>query len=52
MRIETSNPRRVFQVGLRKQIDISDCGRVYLEPDEQVTFVTPSGKEHDFVAKS
>ncbi len=52
MRIETTNPRRVFQVGLRRQIDISDCGRVYLEQDEQVTFVTPSGKEHDFVAKS
>lgn len=52
MRIETTTPPRVFQVGLRKQIDISDCGRVYLEPDEQVTFVTPAGKEHDFVAKS
>ena len=52
MRIETTNPRRVFQVGLRKQIDISDCGRVYLDADEQVTFVTPVGKEHDFVAKS
>ncbi len=52
MRIETTNPRRVFQVGLRRQIDISDCGRLYLERDEQVTFVTPAGKEHDFVAKS
>ena len=52
MRIETTKPPRVFQVGLRKQIDISDCGRVYLESDEQVTFVTPAGKEHDFVAKS
>ncbi len=52
MRIETTNPRRVFRVGLRRQIDISDCGRLYLERDEQVTFVTPAGKEHDFVAKS
>ncbi len=52
MRIETTNPRRVFRVGLSKQIDIFDCGRVYLEPDEQVTFVTPAGMEHDFVAKN
>lgn len=52
MRFERTDPVRVFQVGLDQQISISDCGRVYLEPDEQVTFVTPAGKEHDFVAKS
>ena len=52
MRFERTDPVRVFNVGLEGQIDISDCGRVYLEQDEQVTFVTPSGKEHDFVAKS
>ncbi len=52
MRFERTDPMRVFQVGLDQQISISDCGRVYLEPDEQVTFVTPAGKEHDFVAKN
>ena len=52
MKVETSDPPRVFQVGLEHQIAVSDCGRVYLEPDEQVTFVTPAGKQHDFVAKS
>ncbi len=52
MRFERTDPMRVFQVGLDQQISISDCGRVYLEPDEQVTFVTRAGKEHDFVAKN
>jgi hypothetical protein len=33
-------------------VEISDCGRLRLEPDEQVTFVSASGKEHDFTAKS
>lgn len=39
-------------MGLKKQIEISDCGRVELGADEQVTFVTPSGKEYDVAAKS
>ncbi len=52
MRFERTDPVRAFRVGLEGQISISDCGRVYLESDEQVTFVTPAGKEHDFVAKS
>ena len=52
MKFERTDPVRVFQVGLDQQISISDCGRIYLEPDEQVTFVTPAGKEHDFVAKN
>ena len=52
MKFEPTDPARVFQVGLKRQISIADCGRIHLEPDEQVTFVTSSGKEHDFVAKS
>ncbi len=51
MKIDKNDPPRIFQVGLHK-ITISDCGKIYLEPDEQVTFTTPSGKEHDFAAKS
>jgi hypothetical protein len=51
MRFEKKNPPRVFSVGREAPIHISDCGRVYLEPDEQVTFVTADGKEHDFAAK-
>jgi hypothetical protein len=52
MKIEKREPPRVFRVGEGNKIEISDCARIYLEPDEQVTFVTKSGKEHDFVAKS
>ena len=52
MKFEPTDPARVFQVGLERQISIADCGRIHLEPDEQVTFVTPTGKQHDFVAKS
>ena len=33
-------------------IEIADCGAIHLDADEQVTFITPSEREHDFVAKS
>lgn len=52
MKITRNEPPRVFQVGEGGKIRISDCGKIYLEPDEQVTFVTVTGKEHDFAAKS
>ena len=52
MRIELKNPPRTYTVGVDKHITISDCGRVYLNNDEQLTFVNPSGKETDFSAKS
>jgi|GEM_PF-288153 len=52
MRIELKKTPRKFQVGQDKQITISDCGNIYLDPDEQVTFMTPTGKEYDFAAKS
>jgi hypothetical protein len=52
MKIVKKEPPRVFQVGEGRKISISDCGKIHLEPDEQVTFVTATGKEHDFAAKS
>lgn len=52
MRIDVKEPPRTYRVGASGEIEISDCGRIYLEPDEQVTFVTPAGREHDFAAKS
>lgn len=42
---------RAFKVGLAQQITIKDCGQIQLEPDEQVTFVTPQGAEYDLVRK-
>ena len=44
-------PPRVFTVGDTQSIEISDYGEVLLRPDEQLTFVTPSGSRHDFAAK-
>lgn len=45
-------PPRIFSVGQHGQIQIRDCGQAHLEPDEQVTFVTSSGRQYDFAAKS
>ena len=52
MRFEEKKPPRIFSVGANGDIHISDCGQIYLEPDEQVTFVTGDGKEYDVAAKN
>jgi len=51
MKFEENNPPRKFSVGRTGAIEISDCGRVFLDPDEMVTFVTPRGHEYDVTAK-
>lgn len=51
MNFDEKNPPRVFAVGANRQIDIKDCGVVALEADEQVTFVSPEGREYDLAAK-
>jgi hypothetical protein len=43
--------KRFFKVGLHKKIHIADCGKIELEPDEQVTFTTPTGAEYDVARK-
>ena len=52
MKMNPKNPPRKFRVGEHKQIEISDCASIELSADEQVTFVTPSGKEYDVARKS
>lgn len=52
MEFKAVAPPRKFRVGLKSQIEISDCARIELEPDEQVTFVSSGTKEHDFAAKN
>jgi len=52
VKVTPIDPPRLFSVGLREAIQLKDCGRVALEPDEQVTFVTESGTEYDVVRKS
>lgn len=51
VRVEPNDPPRTFRVGRGRRIEISDCGTVHLEPDEQVTFVTAAGAEYDVARK-
>lgn len=51
MRLDLLESPRIFRVGPKKRIQIRDYGRIYLRPDEQVTFATDSGTEYDIVKK-
>lgn len=51
MRIVPTDPPRVFEVGWGEPIQMKDCGRVVLDADEQVTFLTESGGEYDVARK-
>ena len=51
MKFKEINPPREFETGFGEIIKIKDCGRVELEPDEQVTFTTPGGAEYDLARK-
>ncbi|MCU1282802.1 MAG: hypothetical protein JWM53_6348 [bacterium] len=46
------DPPRLFQTGRGEPIQIKDCGRMALAPNEQITFVTESGAEYDVARKS
>jgi len=46
--IEIKPPRR-FTAG---NVEIQHCANVELQPEEQVTFITESGKEYDVMRKS
>ena len=52
MNVEPLDPPRTFTVGLGQQVELSDCGRVDLAPDELVTLRTDAGGEYDIVRKS
>ena len=52
VRLDPKDPPRTYQVGWGEPVTISDCGTVHLEPDEQLTFVTPDGGEYDLTRKS
>lgn len=51
MKFQETKPPRRFRIGKTGEIEISDCGRMNLEPDEMVTFVTAAGREYDVTAK-
>jgi len=52
MKITEKVPPRKYLVGKNKQISISDCGAISLEPDEQITFITPQDNEYDVTRKN
>jgi len=51
VKIEQKNPPRTYRCGVHGQIEIKDCARIELDPDDQVTFVTDSGTEYDVARK-
>jgi hypothetical protein len=51
MKFSAKQPPRRFTVGNSVRFDMLDCGRLELDPDEQVTLVTPSGAEYDVARK-
>lgn len=52
MKLTVKDPPREFSIGRGVPLIIKDCARIELEPDEQVTFATPDGKEYDVARKS
>lgn len=51
MKLNLRDTPRRFTVGVARDIHIMDLGDVHLAPDEQLTFVTESGRRHDFARK-
>ena len=52
MKFTPIDPPRQFEVsGAGLKLKLSDCGRVALQPDEQVTFTTEAGGEYDVTRK-
>jgi len=52
MKFAPIDPPRRYAVGRRIPHQISDCARIELQADEQVTFVTPAGAEYDVTRKA
>jgi hypothetical protein len=51
MKIIQKNPSREFKVGHEQSIAIKDCGEIFLEANEQVTFLTADNAEYDVCRK-
>ena len=50
MKIAEVVPSRRYRAG-KRQLEIADCARIDLAPDEQVTFRTEAGGEYDVTRK-
>lgn len=51
MKITINKKPRNFEVGRNKKTLISDVAKIYLKPNEQVTFITKDFAEHDVTRK-
>ena len=51
MKFDPTLPPRKFKVGLDGGIELSECAKLSLEPDELVTFVDDDGSEYDVARK-
>jgi hypothetical protein len=51
MELIKTDPPRLFKVGFNRKITIADTGKIKLESNEQVTFITEESNEYDVVSK-
>ena len=51
MKIKISKKKRNFTVGRGKKITIKDVAKIYLKPNEQVTFAASNRGNHDITRK-
>ncbi len=51
MKIKKRRKPRKFSAGIFSKIQIKDCGEIYLNPNEQISFVTKSHAKHDVTRK-
>lgn len=47
MKLSIKKNPRIYRVGRNRDILIKDCGSVFLERNEQITFITKNKKEYD-----
>jgi len=52
MKIKLKKYPRKFLVGNKTTFYIKDMGKIYLEPDEQLTFITEKKKQYDVCRKN
>ena len=51
MKFDPTVPPRKFKVGLDGGIELSECAKLSLQPDELVTLVDDKGSEYDIARK-
>jgi hypothetical protein len=51
MKIKIKKKPRKFTVGINRKIKLFDCGKIFLKPNEQISFVTENLSTHDVTRK-